>query len=212
MRLTRRRFLASSVVAGVAACSSGSTRAGAAPRSVSYGSNPSQVADLYLPPGDGPHPAVVLVHGGFWKATYDRSLMAPLAVDLVGLGFAVWNIEFRRVGEQGGGWPGTFDDVAAAVDALAGEQAVDAGRVVTCGHSAGGHLALWAAGRARLPSGSPGADPKVRPRAAVSQAGVADLVAGSAARLGGGAVDALLDGSPSKRPERYAVADPAELL
>lgn len=152
---------------------------------------------------------MVLIHGGFWRAGWDRTLMTPLALDLARRGIAAWNIEYRRVGQQGGGWPGTFEDVAAATDHVAELEAVDAGRVATCGHSAGGHLALWLAARHRL-TGGPGAGPRVRPVAAVSQAGVCDLERGWRDDLGGGAVEGLL-GSYDQAPERYAVASPAAL-
>ena len=141
-----------------------------------YGPGPAQVGELWVPDGAGPHPVAVLLHGGFWRASYDHTLMEPLAADLVGQGWAAWNVEYRRVGMTGGGWPGTFDDVAAAVDLLArlGREApgLDLGRVVPIGHSAGGHLALWCAARAGLPARAPGADPAVVAAAAVSQAGV----------------------------------------
>jgi acetyl esterase/lipase len=116
-----------------------------------------------------------VIHGGYWRARYDRSLMTALCEDLAAHGLAAWNLEYRRVG-NGGGWPRTFLDVAAGVDLLAELDApLDLDRVGTVGHSAGGHLALWAAARARLPAGAPGAEPRVRPLAVVSQAGVADL-------------------------------------
>ena len=138
--------------------------------------------------------------------------MTPLARDLAARGIAAWNIEYRRVGQEGGGWPGTLEDVAAAADAVVGLEGVDASRVATVGHSAGGHLALWLAARHRLPEGAPGAGPRLRPLGAVSQAGVSDLVAGARAGLGGGACQALLGGEPDDVPERYAVASPAALL
>jgi acetyl esterase/lipase len=170
-------------------------------RQIAYGDHPDQVGNLHLPPGDGPWPAVVLVHGGFWRRGWDRTLMTPLARDLAARGLAAWNIEFRRVGQQGGGWPGTLDDAAAALDHVAALEEIDATRVVTAGHSAGGHLALWLAGR-RL----------VGPVGAVSLAGVADLVQGAVANLGNGACQALLGGGPDDVPERYAAASPAALL
>ena len=148
--------------------------------------------------GEGPWPIVVLIHGGFWRWGWDRTLMTPLARDLAGRGFAAWNVEYRRVGQEGGGWPGTLDDAAAAVDFLAELEAVDPTSVVTVGHSAGGHLALWLAARHRIAAGAPGAAPRVRPCAAVSQAGVADLVRGAADGLGDGACVALLGGSPGR--------------
>ena len=182
-------------------------------RQIAYGDHPDQVGNLHLPAdGEGPWPVVVLIHGGFWRWGWDRTLMTPLARDLASRGLAAWNVEYRRVGQEGGGWPGTFEDAAAALDAVAELEAVDSTRVVTVGHSAGGHLALWLAGRHRIAAGAPGAAPRVRPCAAVSLAGVADLVRGAAVGLGDGACAALLGGSPGERPERYAVASPAALL
>ncbi len=180
---------------------------------IAYGDHPDQVGDLHLPTAvERPLPAVVLVHGGFWKWGWDRTLMTPLARNLSALGYAVWNIEYRRVGQEGGGWPGTLADAAAALDALASRDDVDPARVATVGHSAGGHLALWLAARHRLPAGAPGAAPRVSPCAAVSQAGVTDLKKGAADRLGDGACQGLLGGEPRDVPERYALASPLELL
>jgi acetyl esterase/lipase len=182
---------------------------------VAYGSHPDQVADLYLP--DGPPPPagwaiVVLLHGGFWRERYRRELMAALARDLVAHGWAVWNVEYRRV-RGAGGWPTTLEDVAAAVDHLADLDApVDLGRLAVVGHSAGGHLALWVAGRMRLPEGAPGGRPRIVPRAVVGQAPVADLRAAEAAGLSDGAVREFLGGGPAEVPERYLAADPAELV
>jgi acetyl esterase/lipase len=138
--------------------------------------------------------------------------MTPLARDLASRDFAAWNIEYRRVGQEGGGWPGTLVDAAAALDALADIDGIDASRVVTVGHSAGGQLAVWLAGRARVPVGLPGAGPRVRPCAAASQAGILDLVRGAVDRRCGGACRALLGGGPEDVPERYAAASPAALL
>src|SRR4051794_23939254 len=166
-------------------------------RTVAYGDHPDQVGNLHLPAGDGgPWPVVVLVHGGFWRWGWDRTLMTPLARDLASRGFAAWNIEYRRVGQEGGGWPGTLDDVAAAADAVPGLDAVDPTRAVTIGHSAGGQLALWLAGRHRIVRGAPGAAPRLHPVAAVSQAGVADLARGAEEGLGAGACQDLLGGGP----------------
>ena len=124
-----------------------------------WGEGATDLADLWLPDGAGPHPVVLMVHGGCWqKAIADRSLMSWAADDLRKRGMAVWNIEYRGVDETGGGYPGTFSDVARAADALRAQAAshnLDLGRVAAFGHSAGGHLALWLAGRARLPATSP---------------------------------------------------------
>ncbi|HEX3784857.1 MAG TPA: alpha/beta hydrolase [Pseudonocardiaceae bacterium] len=159
-------------------------------RTISYGPDPAQVGDLYLPPGNGPFPLVVLVHGRWWTALVDRRQVAPLAEDLRRGGYAVWNIDYRTVGLPGGGWPGTFLDVAAAVDLVGGlDPAIDTEQVVTVGHSAGGHLAVWAASRPDLPKQAPGYAPRILPIAAVSLAGVLDLVAADADRGGAGLGD-----------------------
>lgn len=182
---------------------------------VRYGSAPEQRATLSLPERSPPvAPLVILVHGGYWQPGFDRRLMVPLADDLTARGHAVWNIDYRPVG-RGGGWPGSFADVATAVDAL-GPAARHAGlgvdRVVTVGHSAGGTLALWAAARRGLPTGAVGARPRVAPCAAVSLAGVNDLAAGARAGIGAGACTQLMGGSPEAVPDRYRLASPRELL
>jgi acetyl esterase/lipase len=179
-------------------------------RSYRYGSDRSQVGDLHLPSGDGPHAVIVLIHGGSWQKRYGRAVMRALAADLVTRGWAVWNIEYRRIG-NGGGWPATFADVAAAIDHLDGlHPALDLTRVDVLGHSAGGQLALWAAGRTALPTGAPGAvagRPRVPIARAISLAGVCDL-SGAYREWHGGAVRELMGGSPDRLPERYEVADP----
>jgi acetyl esterase/lipase len=154
---------------------------------------------------------MVTIHGGAWHKRYGRSLMRGLAGDLVRRGWAVWNIEYRRLGEPGGGWPATFEDVAAAIDHLRELDApLDLAGVSFIGHSAGGHLALWAGARGALASGAPGADPLVLPTRVVGQAAVCDL-AGGHRYWGGGALDELMGGSPDEVPERYAIADPSLL-
>ena len=176
---------------------------------VAYGDHADQVANLHLPPGErGPWPCVVLLHGGFWRTGWDRTLMTPLAVDLARRGYAAWNVEYRRVGQEGG-WPGTFEDVAAAIDHLVRVDEVDVSRVMTCGHSAGGHLALWLATRHRLPAGALGGRPRVHPISVVAQAGVCDLERAWRDNLGAGAVTDLLGGSPRDVSDRYATASPA---
>jgi acetyl esterase/lipase len=182
----------------------------ARPRSYRYGSDHrSQRADLHLPRGPGPHPVVVTIHGGSWSAGYGKIIMRPLAADLARRGYAAWNVEYRRIGRgQGGGWPATFEDVAAAIDHLAAVSApLDLDRVTYLGHSAGGHLALWAAGRSRLPGGAPGSAPRIEPIAAISAAGVNDL-AQSYRDAPHGVIGVLMGGAPDERPERYAIADP----
>jgi len=126
---------------------------------IAYGDNALQVVDLWLPEGKGPHPTVLMVHGGCWQTEIaDRRIMNWIADDLRKRGIAVWNIDYRGVDREGGGYPGTFLDAAAATDALrphAAHYNLDISKLVAVGHSAGGHLALWLAGRNRLPDTSP---------------------------------------------------------
>lgn len=183
-------------------------------RSYRYGSqHRSQRGELHLPRGSGPHPVIVTIHGGSWSTGVSKPVMRALAGELVRRGNAVWNIEYRRLGgEEGGGWPNTFVDVAAAVDHVSELPApLDVNDVTLLGHSAGGHLALWAASRGRLQAGAPGATPRVEARAAVSAAGVNDL-AQSWREVPSGVVGRLMGGGPDEWPERYAMADPIALV
>lgn len=184
-------------------------------RSFSYGPHRSQRADLHLPRDSGSRPPLmVLIHGGSWRARYGKIVMRGLAGDLLRRGWAVWNIEYRRVGD-GGGWPETFEDVAAAIDHLAELDApFDLERVSVLGHSAGGHLALWACSRDHLPPGAPGhlAGPaRVPAERVIALAGVCDL-AGAYRIWGGGAARALMGGGREEVPERYDTGDPIRLL
>ena len=164
-----------------------------------------------MPSGHGPFPVCVVVHGGYWRAKYDRSLMTQLCLDLAAHGVAAWNLEYRRVG-NGGGWPETFVDVAAGVDLLATIDApLDLARVTAVGHSAGGQLALWAAARPTLPEGAPGAAPLVTIGGAVSQAGVLDLALAAQIRPSAEPTRALL-GPPEDDPARYELASPRARL
>jgi acetyl esterase/lipase len=159
-----------------------------------YGPHPSQLAELFEPAGDLRGTAV-LVHGGFWRAAYDRHLMDGVCRDLAARGWAAWNLEYRRLGD-GGGWPATFEDVEAGIRAIRARNAVLPAReapVVAIGHSAGGHLALWAAARGLLTH-------------AVSQAGVTDLAEAARLRLSGGVVDKLVP------PPLYPLASPAAMV
>ncbi|WP_435742331.1 alpha/beta hydrolase family protein [Nocardioides sp. SYSU DS0663] len=174
-----------------------------APRRIEYGDHPAQFGVLHLPAGE-PRGVVVVVHGGFWRAQYDLSLGTPLAEDLAARGWAAWNIEYRRVG-GGGGTPETFDDVAAAVDALAGLD-LDLSSVVTLGHSAGGHLGAWAASRTRHPRWSGG----VEVTGVISQAGVLDLRRALDDGVGGSAVADLLGAAGVPEPVVPAELDPAQ--
>ncbi len=176
-----------------------------------YGATSRQRGEWWVPPTEGLLPTVVLVHGGYWRPDYDLTLENALAADLASRGYLVWNVDYAPSSDP---WPATLTDAAAAYDhTFRGLRAdrVDRERVAVVGHSAGGHLALWLASRDRLPPGAPGAGEHVRPALAVPQAPVAALVRASALGLGGGAVDALLGGTPSQVAERYAVADPTAL-
>jgi acetyl esterase/lipase len=170
-----------------------------------YGNKHSQFGELLLPDGKGPFPVAVTLHGGFWKAQYGRKLMHPLCHDLVARGWAAWNLEYRRLGRaSGGGWPNTFDDLGAGIDHLRLLDApLDLTRVITIGHSAGGHLAALAATRD---------GPSVQVTGVVSQAGVVDLERAWDWRLSDGVVRRLLGGTPEEVPERYAAASPAARL
>jgi acetyl esterase/lipase len=156
----------------------------------------------------------VLIHGGFWRARYGLRLEDPLVADLAGRGWAAWNLEYRRLGWRSrGGWPATFEDVAAGIDLLGRlDGSLDPARVIAIGHSAGGHLALWAAARPGLPVAAPGAEPRIRLAGAVSQAGVIDLREAARLGLSRRAAESLLGGSPIKRPARYDLASPIEQL
>lgn len=188
---------------GLAACSPTPTPKRRKPvDTITYGADPSQIGELSRPRGASKG-VVVVIHGGFWRSKFDLSLGRPLAASLVETGWSAFNLEYRRVG-NGGGWPTTFDDVAAGIDALDGVDGLDTSTVVTLGHSAGGHLAVWAAGRSKL-TGTSWADPAVPVTAAISQAGVLDFAAAIDRGLGGGAVQAFMGG---KVDARYEKADP----
>lgn len=174
------------------------TRPAPAPdRTVAYGDHPDQVVDLRLPaPGHPDRPPVVVIHGGFWRAEYDRRHTDPLAADLASRGWPVIQLEYRRTGTPDGAWPATFEDVAAALATLPRLTGLKQAPLLL-GHSAGGHLALWWAGRRRTARG------------VVALAPVADLAAAHAQDLDRGAVVALLGGDPAAVPDRFQYAQPA---
>lgn len=192
----------------------------AADRRIAYGAGPSQYGELRLPPGPGPHAVAILVHGGCFKAEYATLRdLAPMGDALKDMGIATWSIEYRRLGEQGGGWPGTYLDVGQAVDylrLLADQYALDLGRVVVVGHSAGGHLAMWVAGRARLPGDSDVYAAAPLPvRGVLDLAGPVDLTANIAGYEGlchDTVITTLVGGTPAEVPERYAQASAIKLL
>jgi acetyl esterase/lipase len=171
---------------------------------VRYGKDDQQYADLRKPSGTSKG-TVVLIHGGYWQAGYGADLMAPLAKAFTGLGYATWNVEYRRVG-SGGGFPETLEDVAAAVDRLAQEHL---GPAMVVGHSAGGHLAAWAASRTAR---TPGGVSAVPLRSAVSLSGLLDLSAAARAAESGAPTVSLMGGTPAEVPAAYAQADPALLV
>jgi acetyl esterase/lipase len=181
---------------------------------VEYGSDAQQFGELRLPAGKGPHPVAVIIHGGCWYSEYDIRHVGSFAAALTKAGFATWALEYRRTGNAGGGWPGTFEDVGRGTDylrVLARRHPLDLKRVVAVGHSAGGQLALWLAARPRLPKSSPLYGPKPLPlRGVVALAGITDMKA-FRPRCGD-AVTKLLGGPPEEQPERYRQTSPVELL
>jgi acetyl esterase/lipase len=183
---------------------------------IAYGTGPQQFGELWVPRGRGPHPVAVVVHGGCWQKEYGEDHVRPMCAAVAGMGIAAWCLEYRRVGDEGGGWPGTLEDVARGADHLrriAAAQHLDLGRAVAVGHSAGGHLALWLAARPRLPPSDPlrGKDP-LPLRGVVGLAPIPDLARGAKARVCGTAVEDFLGGSPEAQPARYAAASPFALL
>lgn len=187
---------------------------------VAYGVDSSQIGELRVPGGPGPHPVAILVHGGCFKAAYATLRdLAPMGDALKSMGIATWNVEYRRLGEPGGGWPGTYLDIGRAVDhlrVLASQHALNLDRVVVVGHSAGGHLATWAAGRDRVPSGSDlHVDDPLPVRGVLNLAGPVDLaanIAGYESLCRDTVITDLLGGTLVTTPERYAQASPMRLL
>ncbi|MDQ3389039.1 MAG: alpha/beta fold hydrolase [Gemmatimonadota bacterium] len=182
-----------------------------------YGSDSLHFGELRLPEGAGPHPVAVILHGGCWGSEYGLGHVANIAAKLAAGGIATWTPEYRRIGNPGGGWPGTFRDVAEATDHLrviAAEYPLDLDRVVLVGHSAGGQLALWLAARGKLPVDGPlSASDPLPVRGVVSLAGITDLRAyGSGSGSCNAAVHPLLGGSPEEVPVRYAWTSPIEIL
>lgn len=166
-----------------------------------YGPGTEQFGELFRPAGP-PHGVVVVIHGGFWHERYTLSLGRPLARDLASNGWIAWNLEYRRI-ENGGGWPGTFDDIAAGIDKLAELPDLPTSNVVALGHSAGGQLALWACARPTFIGAW--ANPKVAVTAGISQAGIANLTTAVADGLGAGAAQSFMAG---RVDDRYLTADP----
>ncbi len=194
---------------------------------LSYGSDALQFGELRIPSGSGPHPVAIVVHGGCWLATFpgmdERAVgmeyMRPLSAALTAAGIATWNVEYRRLGHTGGGWPGTFQDVARAADfvrTLANDRPIDLTRVVAIGHSAGGHFAMWLAARPKLaPTSDLYMNDPLRLRGVVDLDGPTDLKATIAVQQPIGQSPVITDlfgGSPEQRPARYHDGSPIELL
>src|SRR5215212_1826862 len=185
---------------------------------ITYGKGPQQFGELRVPKGDGPFPVVVVIHGGCWRNAFDYVYMTRLAAWFTEHGVATWTIEYRRLGDEGSGWPGTFLDVARATDALrdiARKSRLDLDRVYASGHSAGGQLALWLASRPKLPESSDlyRKDP-IAIRGVLGLAAITNL---ETYRIGPpnschSSVEPLLGGGPDKVGSRYAETSPSRRL
>jgi acetyl esterase/lipase len=176
---------------------------------IAYGENDLQFGELRLPSGQGPFPVIVLIHGGCWLSAYDIAHIRKLAAAFTEEGIATWTIEYRRVGDAGGGWPGTFDDIDAGADhlvTLAGKFNLDLNRVIVAGHSAGGHLAIWLANR---PSQWPA---ELVPNAVLALAPAADLAWLHQQKVCGNVIDKLMGGSPEQYPRRYEAVSGTQRL
>jgi acetyl esterase/lipase len=171
---------------------------------IPYGNDEFQFGELYLPEGKGPHPAVIVIHGGYWRARYDLRHIGHFCVALAKAGMAAWCLEYRRLGNQGGGFPGTFDDVRAGsahLEKIAAEHSLNIERVAATGHSAGGELVLWLASQKVVPL-----------RGVAPLAPVADLRRAWELKLSDSVVADFLGGSPSAVADRYRSASPIEMV
>ena len=171
---------------------------------IPYGKDPAQFGDLRTPQGPGPHPTVLVIHGGYWRNQFNLDYAGHMCAALARAGAATWNIEYRRLGDPGGGWMGTFDDVLHAAEylpRLAPRYNLDLERLIAVGHSAGGQLALWLAAQRAIDL-----------RGVAPIAAVTDLRRAWTLQLGEGAAGQLLGGSPVQVSQRYAAASPIELL
>lgn len=180
-----------------------------------YGSHTEQFGELYLPDSNKLRPVIILIHGGCWCSQFGLSQLGKLSQSLTNLGFAVWNLEFRRLG-NGGGWLTTFEDISQGADflqSIAKKYSLDLSRTIAMGHSAGGHLALWLAGRHHLPHKSKlFSETTLKLQRVVSLAGIPDLEQGVKQNICRGACQELVGGLPHEVPERYLQASPHHLL
>ncbi len=182
---------------------------------IAYGEDPLQFGELHIPEGEGPFPLVVFIHGGCWLAMYDIATTRPLAWAFRQEGIAVWNLEYRRVGNPGGTYPGLLLDIGAGIDHarnLAKDYPLDLTQMVVMGHSAGGHLALWAGARAKIPADHDLylADPLI-PAGVVALAPAAALTRLHQQGTCDNVIDRLMGGSPAEQPDRYAYVEPARM-
>jgi acetyl esterase/lipase len=187
-----------------------------ATKRIAYGTDRFQFGEIRLPTGSGPFPVVVNIHGGFWRSQYSLDHAGHLCAALADAGIATWNIEYRRLGNPGGGWMGTFEDVGKAMDTLrtlAATYPLDLNRTAVMGHSAGGHLALWVVARHTFSADHPFYSPDAFAfQGVVALAPVADLAMAWQLRLSNTVVADLMGGSPVSHPDRYATRSPIELL
>ena len=182
---------------------------------IKYGPSPLEFGHLRLPNGPKPYPVVLFIHGGCWLSRWDIQHVSALEVALAGAGYAVWSLEYRRIGDDGGGWPNTFNDIAHGADylrVLAPTHGLDLSRLVASGHSAGGELALWLAARRKIPTTNElfMADP-LAIQGVLALAPAADLESLSTSDGCGGAVLSLMGGTKATRAERFLAASPMDL-
>lgn len=178
---------------------------------IAYGDDPLQFGELRLPEGEGPFPVVVYLHGGCWMSEYDIAHSRVLTAALPRAGIATWSLEYRRIGDPGGAWPGTFEDAEAGyayLSELVDTYSLDPERVIISGHSAGGHLALWIA--QRIEEQQP--DGVIRPRGVLGLAPAPDLEFLYEHETCGQAAGQLMGGSPEEYPDRYAYGSVAKRI
>jgi acetyl esterase/lipase len=171
---------------------------------IAYGSNEFQFGELRVPVGRGPHPVLIVIHGGYWRARYDLAHIGHFCTAFTKLGFATWSLEYRRIGNPGGGYPGTLEDIRAGalhLEKIAEQQSLDRKRVVATGHSAGGHLVLWLAKQKAIAL-----------QGVMPLAPVADRQRAWELGLSNNVVADFLGGSPGSVPERYRAVSPAEFV